>query len=521
MMNQVQFPAVGRQLSFASEEDASVESLWQSVESNEAYDSESDNGEDRHNTHDENCESESGERDGGVGYEEGEDESVMTSMDDVDMENEEEEEEDEYGDEIVSSTCFSSLPSPRHETNHHTNKQKKKSTTDKRRRRVDKSGKASGGSSTSTVQQLFALCLMANDRGITKLRHLLNDSVYSDSIDTLRDKTRNNCTLLHLAAKRNNVEIMSYLIFNCGANVNASDWCDSRPLHYAVTANAREATILLLSNGAQSNIRDQYDSSPLQIALLNNNIDLANDLIAWGANINMRCKRGDTILHQACKQGYLRRVRYLIEDCNASTTILNANNEHILFSAMAYPSVLQYLCERVQSCHKFLNLVSHANAYGKTVFHIAAERGHLEGLLVIVQHLKLWWHEEQALIEQFICQRLNEYDRDKGCTPLHLSVLFGREDMTKFLCMSAQVDVNRKCLSRGCTPIQVAIYKGVVPICEILIERGKVGVTKHEMMAFQQLGFSPRIEPVHKTNSFNNKLSTITRRASSLIHNFS
>jgi len=372
---------------------------------------------------------------------------------------------------------------------------------------------------TSVIEQMATCCMMPNDSGYGMLRMLIEQHVGDTvSINSVRDKTRNNCTLLHLAAKHDNIECMSFLINNQEADVNVDDWCGSSPLHYSVSGNARDATILLLSSKANLNKKDHYGSSPLQIALYNNNLDIMRDLILWGADVHLRGKRGDTVLHQACKGGFLKRVKFLIESCNASILRMNTNNEHALFSALAYPSVLQYLCDHIETSQQFVKLISSTNTYGKTVFHVAAERGYLEGLLVLIREVKKWADEgEQDLIEQILVQRLNEYENEKGLTPLHLAVSHGREEVTKFLAMSLQVDVNKKCRARGESPIQLAIRKCNKSICEILIDHGKVEVAKNELVAFQQLGVDPQLNEIKKRQSVGSvALTSIKKKASSL-----
>jgi ankyrin repeat protein len=308
-------------------------------------------------------------------------------------------------------------------------------------------------SASSILEQLFQACSMPNDSGISLLKSYLEERSKrcEIEIDSFRDKRKNNCTLLHLAARFNDVECMSYLVHNHMAHVESKDWSQSTPLHYAVANNSREAVVFLLSCRVNANAKDSFHAFPLEIAMKNNNLEIMRDLLLWKADIHLKGNRGDTVLHQACRRGYLKRVKFLIEECNASPLRLNDDNENVLFTALSYPSIVQYLCGKAGSFQQLCKMVSSTNVFGKTIFHVSAERGSLEGLLVIVQSLKNLCDDREELI-QFLVNRLNEYEPNKGYNALLLAVYFGHSRMVKYLALSNEVNVNLRANRRYCSP---------------------------------------------------------------------
>ncbi|MGL9761743.1 MAG: ankyrin repeat domain-containing protein [Wolbachia sp.] len=137
-------------------------------------------------------------------------------------------------------------------------------------------------------------------------------------------------TPLHFAAQGGNLDIAQFLLDE-GAVIESQDKDDKKPLDLAVEAGRLNVAKLLLDRGASVNAKDKNDRTPLDLAtkgdmieilkkaeldqglLINardGNLDKVKDLIAQGANLETK---DNTPLHNACSNGHLKVVEYLIE----------------------------------------------------------------------------------------------------------------------------------------------------------------------------------------------------------------
>jgi ankyrin repeat protein len=167
-------------------------------------------------------------------------------------------------------------------------------------------------------------------------------------------------------------------------------------------------------------------------------------------------------------------------------------------------------------------MVSSTNVFGKTIFHVSAERGSLEGLLVIVQSLKNICDDREELI-QFLVNRLNEYEPNKGYSALLLAVHFGHSRMVKYLALSNEVNVNLRVNTTGDTALHLAIQRNAQEIREILVKHGKADVNmknaKNERCQKVAQGHCIQLiaSPVKKSMSLGSQpLSSIRKKASEI-----
>jgi ankyrin repeat protein len=329
---------------------------------------------------------------------------------------------------------------------------------------------------TNTLQRMMTCCTLKNDQGAQTLKELIISQKCVD-IDIYRNKKKNNCTLLHEAARSNNVECMQVLI-NFGSNIHVQDAILATPLHYACSSGAKESAAFLLKLGANVNAKDHYEAFPMLIAMKNNHLEVMDILRLCDADVHLKTKRGDSCLHIAARSGLRKRVQYLMEKCEASVSRLNTNHEHVLFASLSNYSVTSFICETLN--YKALcKLVSGYNSSGRTVFHEACDNGYLEALLVIVQSIYHKGKKEDSaqLAEQFLTEQFNSYDKAKGYAPLHFAVAKQHAKIVKYLSLCSQVDVNKKDLMNGNTALHLAVLSKRVDIVDIIITMGKADVS--------------------------------------------
>lgn len=99
------------------------------------------------------------------------------------------------------------------------------------------------------------------------------------------------CTALHSAACEGNLEIANILILN-GANIEAKDNLDRRPLHLATIRNHILMVKFLLEKGAYVNAQDKNEESPLHIACSKGFQNLLKCLLSFSPDLDVENAQG-------------------------------------------------------------------------------------------------------------------------------------------------------------------------------------------------------------------------------------
>ena len=129
---------------------------------------------------------------------------------------------------------------------------------------------------------------------------------------SLWHRTGRRRTPLHRAAEYGRAAIAATLIA-AGANVNAEDDDDSKPLHMA--GNASVASVLIAA-GANVNAKNDAGWTPLHSAASRGNASVVSLLLAAGAEVNAKNDAGDTPLRR-----FHRNFRWSIRAAVASALI--------------------------------------------------------------------------------------------------------------------------------------------------------------------------------------------------------
>jgi ankyrin repeat protein len=325
-------------------------------------------------------------------------------------------------------------------------------------------------------EKLFYLSSIPNDQGAPLLEQLLlklqpaNQTEQQELSQILNNKmnTRNDCSLMHLCAKNNNTTCME-LLHRYGTLIDAQDDLQATPLFYACAQNSQEAAAFLLSNGANPNHKDRYGSLPLSVCLRNNHLELMKILCLYNADIHLKTSRGLNCLHLAALEGDLNKVQHLITECKASIKRSNRDEEHVLFSALEHPHIVQYLCGTVE-VKELMNLLSKTNTFGKTIFHSSCEKGALYSLIAIMRSLVDRMDSIDQAID-YLIPRLNESDSRLGYTPLIHSIVSNQSKITKFLLSCSDIELKEMDIN-GDTALHHAIYIKNEELCEELIQAG-------------------------------------------------
>lgn len=352
-------------------------------------------------------------------------------------------------------------------------------------------------------EQLFYLCSLSTDRGYRVLDYMLHEQLEEiqqknqslataataaaqsnngtednnnknegESLDVNKflDVSRNNMSLMHVASRMNNVNCIEVLHMY-GALIDIQDDLGATPLFYACAHNGQETAVYLLSHGANPNHKDRYSGHPLAICLRNDHLELMKILVLFNADVHLKGQRGNTVLHLACAEGRIKKVRYLLEDCRASVKRTNRDDEHVLFAALPNLSVVEYLCDTAMDLKELSTILSKVSSFGMTVFHKCCEKGYLDTLMALMKRFMNKSENNKRAGLQFLAQRLNEGDLTRGFTPLMYAIMNEQIEMAKFLLTIDDIQINAADKA-GDTALHHAINLNHRELCDLLIQYG-------------------------------------------------
>jgi ankyrin repeat protein len=101
-------------------------------------------------------------------------------------------------------------------------------------------------------------CKLAGAAGV--VRALVRAGASVNACDGVK-----HCTALHMAARRNNVEIAKALL-DCGAGIEERDSLGDTPLRRAVNCNQTDVARLLLASGAKMHVKGSKGLTPVSAA---------------------------------------------------------------------------------------------------------------------------------------------------------------------------------------------------------------------------------------------------------------
>jgi len=153
----------------------------------------------------------------------------------------------------------------------------------------------------------------------------------SAAVDATND---DNASSLHIAAHENAIGCVTYLVER-EADVNLRRQDGSTPLLVASRRGHNALAQYLLSAGADPNITDDLGWTPLLCAAWHGEASLVQKCIESGANVNHAQQNGATALYLACSNGHLAVAQYLVA-CGAmrdtvtkrGITVLQASTDH-------------------------------------------------------------------------------------------------------------------------------------------------------------------------------------------------
>ncbi|KAG2378472.1 hypothetical protein C9374_008111 [Naegleria lovaniensis] len=142
-----------------------------------------------------------------------------------------------------------------------------------------------------------------------------------DKREHVKKQSWSNCTLVHLAARFNQVDVLDMLFKNfIGMNetladvINLEDDIHATPLFHSVTSGAYESTAFLcsFSNAIKINTKDVFECSPLWYAMNRKDFEMSDILITFGADMFYKIHGGESYLHRACEMNDVDMIKYIL-----------------------------------------------------------------------------------------------------------------------------------------------------------------------------------------------------------------
>ncbi|WP_419198621.1 ankyrin repeat domain-containing protein [Wolbachia endosymbiont of Rhagoletis cingulata] len=309
-------------------------------------------------------------------------------------------------------------------------------------------------------------------------------------------------TPLHFAVQEGNLDMVRFLLDE-GVDTESQDKDNKKPLHLAVDANRLSVVKLLLDRGASVNVTDMNSQTPLGLATKGNmieilkkaeldqgllinarggNLDKVKDLIAQGANLETN---DNTALHNACSNGHLKVVEYLI-DKGASLKAKNKDGKIPLELAeqKGYTDIVEILKQTQLNLDRELLIAVEKEDLGKVKDNI--RRGANINAQSRLGWASVFWaiQKNNLNIVKLLVNNgadINAKDNESWM-PLHWAVQLGSLDVVKYL-VERGANINAL-TADGRTSLELAVQKNCVDTIEFL-KKAQLDLDKELLTAVQ------------------------------------
>uniref|UniRef100_A0A669PLU0 Serine/threonine-protein kinase TNNI3K n=1 Tax=Phasianus colchicus TaxID=9054 RepID=A0A669PLU0_PHACC len=266
--------------------------------------------------------------------------------------------------------------------------------------------------------------------------------------------TRNGFTALHLAAYKDNAELITALLHG-GADVQQVGYGALTALHIATIAGHHQAVDILLQHGAYVNVQDAVFFTPLHIAAYYGHEQVTHLLLKFGADVNASGEVGDRPLHLASAKGFLNITKLLMEEGSKADVNAQDNEDHVplhFCCRFGHHEIVKFLL------HSSFEVQPHVvNIYGDTPLHLACYSGKFD---VVKEMIQLSGTE--SLTKENIFSE----------TAFHSACTYGKNiELVKFLLDQNVVSINHQGRD-GHTGLHCACYHGHIRLVQFLLDNG-------------------------------------------------
>uniref|UniRef100_A0A803WFP4 Serine/threonine-protein kinase TNNI3K n=1 Tax=Ficedula albicollis TaxID=59894 RepID=A0A803WFP4_FICAL len=256
--------------------------------------------------------------------------------------------------------------------------------------------------------------------------------------------TRNGFTALHLAAYKDQAELLTALL-HAGADIQQVGYGALTALHVASIAGHQQAVDILLQHGAFVNVQDAVFFTPLHIAAYCGHEQVARLLLKFGADVNASGEVGDRPLHLAAAKGFLNITKLLMEEGSKADVNAQDNEDHVplhFCSRFGHHDIVRFLLQSSSEVHSCW---------------LACYNGKLEVVKELIQ-----LSGTESLTKENIFSE----------TAFHSACTYGKNiELVKFLLDQNVVSINHQGRD-GHTGLHSACYHGHIRLVQFLLDNG-------------------------------------------------
>ncbi|XP_067660035.1 ankyrin-3-like [Haliotis asinina] len=294
-------------------------------------------------------------------------------------------------------------------------------------------------------KDMFTPVLIAAYRGHKDIFHELEKK----SADLLiRDGNQN--SILHLACKGGNIEIMKHILTTYSMIVNDIDFEGLTPIMLAASEGRKDMFDVLLQNGADFSHEDYSRYNILHMACRGGNVELVEHVLAQNiVEINSRSNDGSSPAMEAAYEGHTN-VLELLRNEGADMTFVSDENDSILHAALdsKHMDTVKYVLT-----NDFVDIDSRNNN-GITAVMLAVQGGLAEIFDLMVR---------KGANMSFV--------NDDKQTILHMACEEGHSEIVKYIIRENVVNINGRD-DEGKTPVLLAAEQGYLDIVILLEGKG-------------------------------------------------
>jgi ankyrin repeat protein len=286
------------------------------------------------------------------------------------------------------------------------------------------------------------------------------------------------------AALGGHLQVVKYLVEECGADASRADPSGATPLTFAANQGHVEIVkYLLVRPGIIVNAKDEREMA-IKCACRHGHLEVVKLLVAAGARVDCQPSDETGALASAVLGAHLHVVKYLVEECGADTNSADVEGWVPLMVAAqeGQPDMVEYLLGRPA-----INVDAKANG-GDRAINCACGSGHVECVKLLVAAgarlesqasdeagaltsavLGAHLHVVKYLVEE--CGADASRPDPTGELPLMFAVSEGHAEIVKYLLGRPGINVDAKIEQWG-RVIHIACRGGHVEVVKLLVAAG-------------------------------------------------